>query len=250
MLRRLLVYALLGTFFVALATDAPAARRAASKASVKVTDCRSADEGESRSASFQGRVRAIRGSTRMGMRFTLLERFGDERRHVVAFPELRAWHWSRSGIRDFRYKQTVTGLQGGGEYRMRVDYRWYDGEGNLLRKARRNSNTCRQPGELANLRPGLPTAGPGPSGTAVYVVPVQNRGRATAKDVEVDFSVDGAATNVGHIDEIGPGEREEVRITGPVCEGGVRVVVDPSDTIKERRERDNVLKTGCPARSR
>jgi hypothetical protein len=251
MLRRLLILVLLAGLIVA-SVDAAAARKRvpAKAASVKVLECRTSDDGESRSATFQGRVRALRGSARMRMRFTLLERFGDERRHVVAFPELRVWHTSRGGIRDFRYKQTVTGLQGGGQYRMRVDFRWYDADGNLLRRARRNSGTCRQPGELANLRPGFPSAGPGPEGTVNYTVPVWNRGKATAKDVAVELSVDGAVTDVDQIGEIPAGARREVHFTGPACKGGVRVVVDPDDTVKERRERDNVRKAACPSGAR
>ena len=246
MLRRLSVLVLLLALLAASVEVATARHLSGGSASVKLLECRSSDGGESRSASFQGRVRATRGSTQMRMRFTLLERFGDERRHAVDFAQLRAWHSSRPGIRDFRYKQTVTGLQRGGEYRVRVDYRWYDSDGNLLRKARRTSRDCRQPGELANLRPGLPTAGPGPEGTAAYVVPVRNTGRATATDVAVELAVDGAATDVRHIDSIVPGETREVNFTGPACKGGVRVVVDPSDSVKERRERDNVLKAACP----
>jgi len=252
MLRRLLILVLLAGLVVASVDSAAARKRVPARAaSAKVIECHPSEAGdEPRSATFQGRVRALRGSARMRMRFTLLERFGDERRHAVSFPELRAWHASKPGIRDFRYNQTVTGLQGGGEYRARVDFRWYDGDGNLLRKARRISGTCRQQGLLANLRPGAPTAGPGPEGTVTYTVPVQNRGKVTAKDVAVELSVDGAATNVGHIDEIPPGTKRAVRFTGPACKGGLRVVVDPSDTIKERRERDNVRKAACPPLSR
>ena len=251
MLRRLMIFALLAGLLVASVDAAAARKRASSKAaSVKVLECRTSDAGESRSATFQGRVRAIRGTARMAMRFTLLERFGDERRHVVQFPELKTWHHSKSGIRDFRYKQTVTGLQGGGDYRARVDFRWYDADGDVLRKARRVSRTCRQSGRLANLRPGVPSVAPGPEGTALYVVPVGNRGRATANDVGVELSVDGAKTDVRHIEEIAPGATETVSIRGPVCQGGLRVVVDPSDTVKERRESDNILKAPCPPRSR
>ena len=247
MLRRALTFAVLLGLLAAAAVGSAAARPSVTKAaSVRVVDCSSSDAGESRSATFQGRLRAMRGSERMGMRFTLLERFGDERRHVVEFPELKAWHFSKPGIRDFRYKQTVTGLQGGGEYRARVDFRWYDGDGNLLRKARRTSGACRQAGELANLKPGPPTAAAGPEGSAVYVVPVYNRGRADTADVDVELSVDGATINVGHIDSIPAGQRREVRLNGPPCKGGLRVVVDPSDAVKERRERDNILKVPCP----
>lgn len=249
MLRRLVAFVLLAVLLAASVEAASAKRPSARPASVKVVECRSADGGDSRSATFQGRVRARRGSARLGMRFTLLERFGDERRHPVFFPELRAWQLSKPGIRDFRYNQTVTGLQGGGEYRVRVDYRWYDRDGDVVRTARRTSGPCRQPGGLANLRPGSPSAVRGPMGTSVYAVPVHNRGRATARDVEVELSVDGAATDVGHIDAIAAGQTREVYIAGPACQSGVRIVVDPADSVKERRESDNVIEVPCPPRA-
>lgn len=240
--RRLASFAVLG---LALVLAGPAHARVKTP-SAKVVECRSSDAAETRTATFSGRMRAMKGTERMAMRFTLMERFGDEKLQAVDFPELRAWRFSKPGVRDFRFKQTVTALQGGGEYRMRVEYRWLDSAGNLVRKTQRTSGPCRQPGALSNLRPGNPTASTGPEGTAVYVVPVRNEGKAAAQDVAVELYVDGAATNVGHIDSIAPGQTREVRFTGPVCKNGLRVVVDPSDSIKERVEADNTATAGCP----
>jgi hypothetical protein len=214
--------------------------------SAKVLECRTSDASESRSAVFTGRMKTIPGTDRMLMRFTLRERFGDEKLHSLTVPELRAWRSSKPGVRDFRYKQTVTGLQGGGEYRVTIDFRWLDADGNLLRKARRQSGACRQPGELANLLPGVPSALPGAAGTAVYVVPVANNGKVIARDVAVELFVDGATPNLGRIDSIAPGETREVRFTGPACKRNLRMVVDPSDSVKERLESDNVTVVRCP----
>jgi hypothetical protein len=238
--RRLLSFAVLA-LVLALAGPALASHKSPS---AKVLECRSTD---SRSATFIGRMRSIASTDRMAMRFTLLERFGDEKLTPVDFPELRAWRFSKPGVRDFRFKQTVTALQGGGEYRTRVEFRWLDADGNLQRKAVRTSGACRQAGELPNLRPGAPSSAAGPEGTAVYVVPVRNDGKAAAQDVAVELYVDGAATNVGHIDSVAPGETREVRFTGPACKSRLRVVVDPSDSVKERLEADNTLVSGCPS---
>jgi hypothetical protein len=183
----------------------------------------------------------------MLMRFTLMERFGDEKLHPLTVPELKAWRSAKPGIRDFRYKQTVTALQGGGEYRVSVDFRWLDADGNLLRKSKRLSGACRQQGELANLTLGLPTALPGPEGTGIYVVPVKNKGRAIARDVAVELFVDGAAANVGHIDSVAPGETRDVRFTGPACKQNLRIVVDPTDAVKEQLESDNTVRVRCPS---
>ena len=244
--RRLTILAMLA-FALVLAATAQASHKTPS---TRVLECKSSDAGETRSASFLGRMRSIAGTDRMAMRFTLLERFGDEKRHPVDFPELRAWRFSKPGVRDFRFRQTVTALQGGGEYRMRVEFRWLDADGNLQRKAQRTSGACRQPGVLPNLRAGDPTASAGPEGTAGYTVPVRNDGKLAAQDVAVELYVDGATTNVGHIESIAPGETREVRFTGPACKRGLRVVVDPADSIKERFEADNVTTTRCPALAR
>jgi hypothetical protein len=240
--RRLLIFAVLGLALVL----AGAAQASHKTPSAKVVDCKSSDAA-SRSATFLGRMRALPSTDRMAMRFTLLERFGDEKLQTVDFPELRAWRFSKSGVRDFRFKQTVTALQGGGEYRTRVEFRWLDADGNLQRKAQRTSGPCRQQGQLPNLRAAAPSAAAGPEGTAVYLVPVRNDGKAAAQDVAVELYVDGAATNVGHIDSVAPGETREVRFTGPACKRGLRVVVDPADSVKERVEADNVTVSPCPS---
>jgi len=242
MLRRLATFAVLG-----LALALPGQAQAAFKLpAAKVVECKSSDTAEGRSAAFLGRMKTIPGTDRMLMRFTLMERFGDERRHSVTVPELRAWRSAKPGVKDFRYRQTVTGLQGGGEYRVTVDFRWLDADGNLLRKVRRQSGPCRQPGELANLTVLLPSVSAGPEGTAVYVVPVVNRGQAVARDVAVELFVDGGSANIGRIDSVAPGETRELRFTGPTCKRNLRIVADPADTIKERLERDNVLFVSCP----
>jgi hypothetical protein len=215
----------------------------------KVLECKSGDSSDTRTATFLGRMKTIPGTDRMLMRFTLMERFGDEKLHPLAIPELRAWRSAKPGIKDFRYKQTVTALQGGGEYRASVDFRWLDADGNLLRKAHRLSGPCRQQGDLPNLKVGTPSAQAGPEGTAVYVVPVVNDGKAIARDVAVELFVDGAAANVGHIDSVAPGETREVRFTGPACKRNLRTVVDPPDTIKEQFESDNVTTVRCPESS-
>src|SRR4051794_14737506 len=156
--RRLVTFAVL-----ALALVIPGQAAASFKLpSSKMLECKSGDASDGRSATFLGRMRSIPGTDRMLMRFTLMERFGDEKLHALTVPELKAWRSAKPGIKDFRYKQTVTGLLGGGEYRASVDFRWLDADGNLLRKSRRLSGACRQQGELANLSVGIPTALAGP----------------------------------------------------------------------------------------
>jgi hypothetical protein len=241
MLRRALAIAAL-----VLAVAAPTAG-AARMSGAKMLQCNAGGpQAATGSATFLGRMHATTGTDHMLMRFTLLERFGDDRLQSVDAPELRAWRSSKPGIREFRYRQTVTGLQGGGEYRMRVDFRWLDAQGNLLRKVQKVTGACSFPGDLPNLRFGTLSGLPGPGGTAIYVVPVTNDGKAPATDVAVELRVDGAATDVGRIDSIGPGETRELRFTGPVCKRKLTAIADPADTIHERLKSDNTLTVGCP----
>ena len=242
--RRLLIIAALGA-----ALAAPADAVAAKTTSVKVVECKSSDTTETRSATFLGRMRKVAGADTMLMRFTLLERFGDEKLHPVKAPELRHWRSSKPGVREFRFRQTVTALQGGGEYRVRVDFRWLDEDGNLVRKSRAMSPACNQPGDLPNLRIGEVKAQRNTGGTWTYLVPVLNNGQVTTGDFAVELFIDGAAADVGHIDSIGPGETREVRFTGPACQRAVRAVADPGDAVKERFESDNTLRHPCPVLS-
>lgn len=241
MLRRAMTFALLP---LALATPAVAV---AKTTSARVFECKGGNAGETRSATFLGRMRATGGTDYMMMRFTLLEQFGDEKLHSVPAPELRFWRQSKPGVKDFRYRQTVTALQGGGDYRMRIDFRWFDSAGNLIRKTQKLTSPCSQPGELPNLQVRAPVAQAGPGGTAVYIVPIVNTGRETAQNVAVELFVDGAATNVGHIDAIAPGQTREARFTGPLCQRSLRAVADPTDAVRERFESDNALQVKCPA---
>jgi hypothetical protein len=241
MLRRAMTFALLAPAFAAPAVAV------AKPTSARVLECKGGSTGETRSATFLGRMKATRGTDYMMMRFTLLEHFGDEKLHPVVAPELRFWRQSKPGVRDFRYKQTVTALQGGGDYRMRVEFRWFDASGNLIRKAQKVTSACAQPGALPNLQVRAPMAQAGPGGTAVYIVPVVNTGRETARNVAVELFVDGAATNVSHIDAIAPGQTREARFTGPLCQRGVRAVADPTNALKERFESDNALQVKCPS---
>src|SRR5687768_7732808 len=110
MLRRAMTFAVLALALI------PLASADAKTTAVRVVECNSSDAAETRSATFLGRMRAIAAAETMEMRFTLLERFGDERLHTLKTPDLRNWRESKPGVKEFRFKQTVTALQGGGQY--------------------------------------------------------------------------------------------------------------------------------------
>ena len=98
-------------------------------------------------------MRAIRDTDEMWMRFTLQERILPGKTfEPLSVPGLEAWHKSRPGVRRFGFRQRVRALAEAAIYKVDVDFRWYDAEGNLLRETLKRSRRCRQPGALPNLR--------------------------------------------------------------------------------------------------
>src|SRR3954453_14485541 len=96
---------------------------AAPSAILKVRSCQVGDSAKQRQATFYGRMRAVPGTSRMMMRFTLVDR-GANGTSLVPAPQLAKWRRSRPGVKTFGYAQTVTGLQVGGAYAAMVEYRW------------------------------------------------------------------------------------------------------------------------------
>lgn len=223
-----------------------AAADAAPTTRLQVRSCQTGDSAKARHATFYARMHAVRGTSRMLMRFSLVYRDARGTRPVPA-PQLAHWRRSRPGVQTFGYAQTVTGLQAGGSYAAVVDYRWVDASGKTIRTARRMSGDCRQDGRLPNLAVTRVASRPGDAaGTLLYSVDVANTGGAQARNVLVDLFVDGAGTDSARVDAIDPGETVTVRVSGPVCRERVRAVVDRLDTIHETTEDDNVLRSRCP----
>jgi hypothetical protein len=226
---------------LALPFALPAAAPAkASPARVKLVDCDITDSPSQSVAAFEGRMRALPGSARMSMRFTLLERFGTPEFVPVKVPELATWRHSKPGVEVFSYTQRLKALERGGHYRMRVDFRWQDARGRTLESMRRRSGVCGRSGPLPQLQIGGVRARPGAAaGTAEYSVDVSNLGDLDAGEVPVLLVVDGAALDVREIQSLEPGETATVRFSGPPCVHRLRAEVDPENKIHESNEVDN-----------
>jgi hypothetical protein len=229
---------------------AVAAPAHAATPSAKVVDCRTGKAPELRSAAFEGRMKAIKGTRRMQMRFELLsETPGADEPQAVKVPELSPWRRSRAGVAAFKYTQTVKGLSSGVTYRARVYFRWLSATGKVIREEQRESGTCVQDGDLPNLVLGSVKAGRGTvEGTAVYVVQVGNTGEGNAESLTVSLFADGAHIDTRTIDGLKSGEFTTVRFTGPHCRR-LRAVVDRGATVPETVEEDNDLRARCPAPS-
>lgn len=233
----------------ASAAVAPAAQTAPGgqpQPSVTVTDCHPSADVQQRYASFSGQMDALPGTSRMAMRFTLLERLRASG-HFRAVPlrDLRSWRRSRPGASGYIYTQRVTALRDGGWYRMRVQFRWYDASGAVLKTAYVRSAGCHQPLVLPNLTISSIVSTPAPAGGRVYSITVANDGKGDARNVAVALRVDGAVVGVSTLDLI-PGQESAVaQITGPDCSVGARAVVDPYRQIRETDDSDNALAVPC-----
>jgi hypothetical protein len=233
---------------LALCLALPAAASArVSPARVKLVDCEVSETPSQSVASFEGRMRALPGTARMSMRFTLLERFGTPGFEPVRVPELTTWRHSKPGVGVFSYTQRLRALERGGQYRMRVDFRWQDGRrGRTLVTMRRRSGVCGRSGPLPQLLiAGLRTRAGAASGTAEYSVDVSNAGDLAAEEVPVLLVVDGAALDVREIQSLEPGETATVRFSGPPCVQRLRAEVDPEGGIHESDESDNRRVVRC-----
>lgn len=220
-------------------------------ASARVAECLRGPAPEKRLAVFKGAMRRMPGTAGMWMRFKLQERVGGGRFRPVKAPDLDVWHRSRPGVRRFAYRQGVSKLAEGSSYRTIVSFRWYAADGELIRRTRRRSPACRQPGLLSNLRvtrigDGRPV--PGVPGAYRYAVHVLNRGRVAAESFGVSLAVDGGTVDTHAVNALAPGESRRLLFSGPACRGAVTAVADPEDTVRETSERDNTLTSPCPSR--
>lgn len=229
----------------ALAPAAPAAKPVPTR-SVTLSDCHPSDDVAQRHASFAGQMHALPGTARMAMRFTLQEKLGTPHFKSVSLPDLRPWRRSKAGARKFIYTQRVTALHDGGAYRMRVQFRWYDPHGDVLRTSVARSAVCRQPVPLPDLT--ISSITPGPGATAdqrTYSVSVLNNGAGEARDVSVALKVDGAMAGSTRIDLLPAKTSGVVQIVGPACSFALRAVADSDRSIPETDETDNALTVPC-----
>ena len=235
------------TLALALTATAPAApaAKASPLATAKVLKCSTGLTPAGRFALFRGGARRVAGTERMWIKISLQERTGGGRYRGVKAPGLGVWRKSRSGVRRFAVRQRVLALAEGGSYRVVVRFRWYDADGQVLRRAVRRSRVCRQAGSLANLRV-LRIGGRRVTGTFRYSVDVVNRGLVPSTATALALSVDGDSVDTALVGPLSPGEIRRVFVNGPVCTGSVTATVDPAGTVREGNERDNSRTVACP----
>jgi len=230
----------------ALAAAALAAAASAAPAplpvSVKLVRC----SVEDHEAAFYGRMHQVPGASRMAMRFTLLEETGGDSSGRLRVPGLRRWHYSKPGVSVFGYRQGFRSLPENASHRVRVDFRWYAGDGSLLERAKRRSARCRQFVELPNLVTRLTGVTPTKvDGVVRYDALVTNSGKAAASNVPVRLTVDGNVVDTVTIASLAAGEQRSLAIRGPECRRVVRLEADPEKSIAESSDADNASELTC-----
>jgi len=236
-----LVAVLCATCVGAAVASQPLSTAGAKRAAVRVLSCDRSDQ----EALFRGSMRRVGGTGRMSMRFTLLQRDPGERFRRVRAPRLSRWKRSRYGVLRFAHRQRVRGLREGSDYRMRVDFRWHDGDGDLIRRRRLTSRTCSLAEPLPDLRVTSITGVPEGLGER-YFLSVKNAGEMDAPGSGLRLGVDGNAPRFASVPGLAPGETATVSVVGARCVYRVRATADPEQQIPESREGDNTLAHGCP----
>ncbi len=236
--------ALLTAALAAAALPAAATAAASLPASVKLVNCSVAEHD----AAFYARMQEVPGASRMAMRFTLLEQTGGDATTRVKIPGLRRWHWSKPGVRRFGYRQGFRNLPENASHRVRVDFRWYAGDGAEVARAKRRSARCRQFVELPNLVARIAAVDAGQvAGVVRYEALVTNTGKAAATDVPVRLTVDGNVVDTVTLASLAPGEQRTLAIRGPKCHSLVRLEADPEQAIAESSDADNAHELTCAA---
>ncbi len=242
-----IIAALLASALVpATASAAPATAIGAAR----LVGCESALNPADRLAAFEGRMRTVRGTTRMQMRFTLQTRGKDQVNwHALAAPGFGRWLSADPGVGRYVYTKRVVSVFAPASYRTVVRFGWLGRGGRRIASSRSTSPLCRQLDLRPNLRPlGIEERPGADAGHARYVVPVVNHGKSAAGPFDVVVTVDGATLTPAQTPDLASGERAQVEVVGPPCTVGsmLTVDVDPTGAVDERVEADNRLSVACP----
>jgi hypothetical protein len=240
----------LAPLIAVIALTAPAAAHAqAPPLRAKVTACSSGPLPTDRVAAFTGSMPAIKGTSRMWMRFDVLAR-GTKGFAPLKAPGLGAWQKSAPGHpAGFVFTQRVQALPTPGSFKALVRFRWYGKGGKLLRSATRETQICKQPDQRPDLEVGDLDAVPGPSpGQATYSLVVRNDGRGPSGPFDVLLSGAGPEQPTQRILGLAAGTETTVVFAAPRCVPGstLRVTVDARGEIPEAAEADDVSERTCP----
>ncbi|HKP89305.1 MAG TPA: CARDB domain-containing protein [Thermoleophilaceae bacterium] len=230
---------------IAASLAVPAAASARGSAAVHLKSCQTGAEARDRQATFKAWMHEVSGTKRMAVRFELVaQKPGRSAQRVEGLDALETWHRSRKGVTRYAYSQTVKRLARGTSYRMVVRYRWYDADGDIIKRAKRTSAECVQEGDLPNLI--IPAVAITSDGAPSYIVTVKNKGKALAENFTVTLTIDGALVDERTIERLEAGQKVFVEFNGPPCLH-VLAIADSEETVIENNEKDNSFSSDCLA---
>ena len=235
----------------AVAHAAPTAGQQRLPLQARLVSCTTGAAASARTAAFAATMPAIAGTSRMWIRFDLLQRMRGEASFTrVVLPAWGRWEHAEPDRTGFIYTKRVRALRAPGAYRARVRFRWYDATGRLRRRAQRITRTCRQPDPRPDLRAGtlVLASGLGPD-ALTYLLTVTNTGRGAAGPFGVVLTESGMPQPPVRVDGLAAGESRVVSLPGRRCAPGatVRFVLDAGGTVDESDEADDVVDRPCPA---
>lgn len=239
-----------------LARPRAVAQRPATPFEARLLACRRSPKTDARTAVVGASMRPIAGAKRLALRVELYQRpiGGGAWTLRADVPGLGEWTSPSDpsiGTRPndvYKYRQAVGRLVVPYAYRFRVDFRWSDAAGRVVREETASTRPCREP----DLRPdvtitAIDVGETTDEATSRYTVTVRNVGRSSASQVGVAATF---AARTRTVRRLLPGESSEVTFLGPVCvagEPGPTFFADPTNAIDEARETNNSLFATCPA---
>ena len=210
-----------------------------------VKTCHTGPAAADRFAVFSAQMAALRGTSRMAVRFAL---FGspdgsEAGEHRLSAPGLGVWNRSAPGVTIFAYDQTVEQLPYGRVHAV-ISYRWYDRRGRVTRRDRRVTPMCAQPDLRPRLVAGAVTRTPQADGRTEYGVTVTNRGLGASPAFTVALSVAGTPVGSQTIAGLDAGQATVATFTAPRCPSGESLVVtlDPEGRV-DQPSRDGDTRT-------
>jgi hypothetical protein len=219
------------------------------KAKATVVTCSPSLDQTQRFAVFQGEMQALKGATRMQMRFGLFQQLPGQGFKPVIGTGLDLWSTARPNVATYKFRKRVENLVAPATYRSVITYRWLTKKGKVLRKVQRVTPACHEPDLRPNLKPGALSGHGAGKKLAVYNLAVRNFGRTAAGPFDVIFSVNDQPQPAQTVASLaGSGGRQVVSVTAPRCTPGstIKAVIDPDNRVAETNEADNEITVACP----
>ena len=241
--------ALTGAFATGALADPPApATMGMAPGAVIVAACHPSDDVTTRFATFVGEMRALPGTTRMAMRFTLLQRLGTPDFTAVGLPELRPWRRSKKGASRLH----LHAARHRAARRRHLPHARADALVRDRPQADEGAHDALGRLQAARAAPNLrissiSTRRDRPAARTSYMVTVQNDGAGDAGPVVVGLRVDGGTLSTARVPTLAAGQAASVRLTGPACTATLRAIADPGNAIRETARRTTRLVEACPS---